>query len=697
VAIIGASNDATRIGGRPLAALARRWLRGDPARRLYPVNPGRERVQDLPAFPSMAGLPERPDLAIVAVPAAAALDAIRDCAAARCPAAVVFTSGFRESGADGSAMQDRLAAAAREGGVRLLGPNCLGVMVPSSGMFATFSESASFDDHADGAVAVASQSGAIMSQLLMLARRRGLGLRALISTGHECDVDVAECIDHFAHDQATRVIVAYIESCRDGARLTAALANARAAGKPVIVLKVGRTAAGGEATKTHTGALAGEDRIYDAVFRQYGAWRAASFDEAIDVAYVCANAAAPAGNRLGVVTISGGAGALVADAATDDGLDVAPLPAQAEASLRGMLPYATARNPLDTTAQVLNDLGLWTRSIEVVVGAGYDAVLMYLAYFGQSPRMFAPLLEAMAPLRRDGGPPLVFCSLFDPEAAASARAAGFLVFEDPSRAVRALAGWTHAHRGIREARERAPVAASAVATPPLAGSAENEVKRALASAHIAIPEERVATSRAAAVACARSIGFPVVMKVSSPDIAHKTEVGGVVLGVAGEADAGRAWDAITASVAAKAPAARVDGILVARQYTGGLEMLLGSVADPVFGTMILLGAGGILAEAMDDVAMRRAPLDRDDAEAMIDELRIARLLAGIRGGPPLDRAALCCAIVEFAATATAAGAGVSIEINPLLVLREGQRCVALDAVLVTAKDKAGLPAPMEQQ
>ncbi len=697
MAIIGASNDATRIGGRPLAALARRWLRADPARRLYPVNPARGRIQDLPAFPSMAALPERPDLAIVAVPAAAALDAIRDCAAACCPAAVIFTSGFRESGAEGSAMQDRLAAAAREGGVRLLGPNCLGVMVPSSGMFATFSESASFDDHADGVVAVASQSGAIMSQLLMLARRRGLGLRALVSTGNECDVDVAECIDHFVRDPATRVIVAYIESCRDGGRFAAALANARAAGKPVIVLKVGRTPAGGEATKTHTGALAGEDRIYDAVFRQYGAWRAASFDEAIDVAYVCANATEPAGNRLGVVTISGGAGALVADAATDDGLDVAPLSAQAEASLKGMLPYATARNPLDTTAQVLNDLDLWTRSVEVVAGAGYDAVLMYLAYFGQSPRMFAPLLEAMAPLRRSDGPPLVFCSLFDPAAAAAARGAGFLVFEDPSRAVRALAGWTHAHRAIREARERAPAAASVAGTPLHASSGESEVKRALASAHIAIPEERVATSRDAAVAYARCIGFPVVMKVTSPDIAHKTEVGGVVLGLAGEADVARAWDAITASVAAKAPAARVDGILVARQYTGGLEMLLGSVADPVFGTMILLGAGGILAEAMDDVAMRRAPLDRDDAEAMIGELRIARLLAGIRGGPPLDRAALCCAIIEFAATATAAGAGVSIEINPLLVLREGQRCVALDALLVTANDKTGLPAPMEQQ
>jgi acyl-CoA synthetase (NDP forming) len=689
VAIIGASNDATRIGGRPLAALARRWLRADPARRLFPVNPTRELVQELPAFPSIASLPERPDLAIVAVPAAAALDAMRDCAAARCPAAIVFSSGFRESGPEGAALQDRLLAVAREGGVRLLGPNCLGVMVPASGMFATFSESASFDDHADGVVGVASQSGAIMSQLLMLARRRGLGLSALVSTGNESDIDVAECIDHFAHDVATRVIVAYIESCRDGARLAAALASARAAGKPVIVLKVGRTAAGSEATKTHTGALAGEDRIYDAVFRQFGASRATSFDEAIDVAYVCANSSAPVGNRLGVVTISGGAGALVADAATDDGLDVAPLPPDAEASLRGMLPYATARNPLDTTAQVLNDLGLWTRSVEVVVGAGYDAVLMYLAYFGQSPRMFAPLLDAMAPLRREGGPPLVFCSLFDAEAAAAARTAGFLIFEDPSRAVRALAGWMHAHKAIREAGKRVSPATIGTGTPLRAGSAESEIKRALASAHIAIPEERVATTRDDAVAAARAIGFPVVMKVSSPDIAHKTEVGGVVLGVAGEEDVVRAWDAIAASVAAKVPTARVDGVLVARQYVGGLEMLLGSVADPVFGTMILLGAGGILAEAMGDVAMRRAPLDRDDAEAMIDELRIASLLGGIRGGPPLDRAALCAAVVEFAATAMAAGEGVSIEINPLLVLHEGQRCVALDALLVT--EKLGAP------
>lgn len=685
IAIVGASDDPTRIGGRPLAALSRRWAVGAPGRQLFAVNPARSRVQDRPAYRALAELPTPPELAIVAVPAASALDAVRDCVAAKCRAAIVFTSGFGESGDDGRALQTRMADIARDGGLRLLGPNCLGVIVPRSGMFATFSESASFDDHRPGGVGVASQSGAIMSQMLMLARRRGLGLSALASTGNECDVDVAECISHFAEDTTTRVIVAYIESCRDGGRLAEALAAARAAAKPVVVLKVGRTSAGSAAAQTHTGALAGEDRIYDAVFRQFGAWRAGSFDEAIDVAYVCAEAPAPASNRLGVVTISGGAGALVADAASEQGLDVAPLPETAASRLHGMLPFATARNPLDTTAQILNDLGLWTRSLGVMSEAGYDAILMYLAYFGQSARMFRPLIDAMAALDRPGRPPLVFCSLFDPEAAAAARAAGFLVFEDPSCAVRALAGWSAIHSGIRENRTVA-MKPAAVGTRQRIQGGETDVKLSLRTTHIGIPAEHVARDLDAALGHARRIGFPVVMKIVSPDIAHKTDVGGVVLGVGNETEVAKAWDAIRQSVATKAPRARVDGILVARQYVGGLEFLLGSVRDPTFGTMILLGAGGILAEAMDDVAIRRAPLGTADADAMIDSLRVARLLRGIRGGPPLDREALGAAIVEFAAIADAADETSSIEINPLLVLPTGEGCVALDSLVVPRTD-----------
>lgn len=685
IAIVGASNDPTRIGGRPLAALARRWASGAPGRELFAVNPTRDRIQDRPAYRALADIPAAPELAIIAVPAAAVLDAVRDCVAAKCRAAIVFSSGFAESGEAGRSQQDRMAGIAREGDLRLLGPNCLGVMVPSSGMFATFSESANFDDHLPGGVAVASQSGAIMSQMLMLARRRGVGLSALASTGNECDIDVAECIEYFAGDPATRVIVAYLESCRDGGRLAKALRAARAAAKPVVVLKVGRTLVGSAATQTHTGALAGEDRIYDAVFRQFGAWRAASFDEAIDVAYVCAAAPAPMSNRLGVVTISGGAGALVADDASEQGLDVAPLSAAAAEKLQGMLPYATARNPLDTTAQVLNDLGLWTRSLGVMAEAGYDAILMYLAYFGQSPRMFGPLLNAMAPLNGPGRPPFVFCSMFDPEAAAAARAAGFLIFEDPSCAVRALAGWAAIHRAIRESTNAAEDIL-AIATVNLRGN-EADIKHALRTPHIGVPKECVAADVATAVSHARNIGFPVVMKVVSPDIAHKTDVGGVVLGISNEVEVAKAWTDIRNSVAAKLPGARFDGILVARQYTGGLELLLGSLQDPSFGTMILLGAGGILAEIMDDVVMRRAPLLAADAEAMVDSLRISRLLGGIRGGPPLDRSALCAAIVEFAAIAASAAGAASIEINPLLVLPAGQGCVALDALVVPKTSK----------
>jgi acetate---CoA ligase (ADP-forming) len=681
IAVIGASSNPERIGGRPVAYLLREWLPRDPRRRLYPVNPGRTVLQGQRSYRSMSEIGVPVDLAIIAVPSSSVLAAVRDCVSARCHAAIICSAGFAETGEAGKALQAQIVRLAKGAKMRLLGPNCLGLLNMHAGLFATFAEAGNFTDHSAGNIAIASQSGATMSQLLMLARGRGIGLGRIISTGNECDIDVAECIAYFAADPQTKVILAYLEGCASGERLVAALDAARQARKPVIILKIGRSAAGRMAAQSHTGALAGEDRIFDAIFDQYGAYRAESFDDALDVAYVCAASGRAFGKRIGLVTISGGAGALMADVAVKAGLDVAPLPPKTAAALAQLLPFATSANPLDTTAHALNDLSLPPRFARAMLDAGYDAIIFFLAYMGQSPRIFTPLVESLGMVRGAyPDTPFVFCSLFTPTSTKIAASLGFLVFEDPSRAVKAIAAWVWLTQPIKAdppQQDRPPREAVHV---PDRSLNERETKVLLGSIAIGRPREHLATNANDAVAAACAIGFPVVMKIVSSDVRHKSEVGGVALDIR-DIDAARRRYQLLVDLSRRAGAPiTIEGVLVSKQMNDGIEMILGSVIDPCFGPMIMLGMGGILIELLDDVAFRRPPLSRRDAETMIEALRGARLLDGLRGKPAVDRDALVTAIVEFSELVESYGGQASLEINPLLVRHGDKGVVALDAL-----------------
>jgi acetate---CoA ligase (ADP-forming) len=679
IAVIGASSNPERIGGRPIAYLLREWLPRDPRRRLYPVNPGRTVLQGQRSYRSMAEIGTPVDLAIIAVPSPSVLAAVRDCVSARCQTAIICSAGFAETGDEGKALQAQIVRLAKGSKMRLLGPNCLGLFNLHDGVFATFAEAGTFTDHMAGHIAIASQSGATMSQLLMLARGRGIGLGKMISTGNECDIDVAECIAYFAADPQTKVILAYLEGCADGERLVAALEAARQARKPVIVLKIGRSSAGRMAAQSHTGALAGEDRIFDAIFEQYGAHRAESFDDALDVAYVCAASGVATGKRVGLVTISGGAGALMADIAVEVGLEVAPLPAKTATGLAQLLPFATPANPLDTTAHALNDLSLPPRFARAMLDAGYDALIFFLAYMGQSPRIFTPLVETLGAVREAyPNTPFVFCSLFTPTSTKIAASLGFLVFEDPSRAVKAIAAWARLGNAVppphEERRHREPVHL------PERSLNELDTKVLLGSIAIGRPREHLATTANDAVTAACAIGFPVVMKIVSADVRHKSEVGGVALDIRDIDAARRRYQLLVDLSRHATKPITIEGVLVSKQMTDGVEMVLGSIADPCFGPMVMLGMGGILIELLNDVAFRRPPLSRRDAEAMIDALRGARLLGGLRGKPAVDRDALVTAIVEFSDLIETYGGKASIEINPLLVRYGDKGVVALDAL-----------------
>jgi acyl-CoA synthetase (NDP forming) len=685
IAIFGASDDVTKIGGRPLQFLQKYGYGGA----IYPINRKGGTVQSLPAFASLAELPQVPDLAVMAVPPESVLAAVRDCAARGVRAAVILSSGFSEMGEAGARLQAEIGEVARASGLRVVGPNCLGAIGVAERSIATFSvalESA-FPDA--GPVGIVSQSGNLGSYTMRLAVERGIGISRLLTTGNECDVDIADGIASLATDPGTSVILCCMETCRHAGKLVRALAMAREAGKPVIVLKVGVSTAGSEAAASHTGALAGSDAVFDAVLRQAGALRVPSIEQLIEVGHAVAVAGAaglPRGNRVALVTASGGFGVLMADAASAQGLELPKLAAATQARIVAALPYASPGNPVDMTAQVSSRPELLVQVLSAVAeDPGCDAILLQSAYAFQMPRLRDVYIAALEQVRRDHpSKPILLCCKAPRDTAAQLHRMGLATVETIDAACATLAALVRL--GTRG--EVASAAASLPTAEPLPAAAfanEASAKAALAQAGIPMLKEAVATSREAALATARDIGFPVVLKIVSPDVAHKTEVGGVVVGIASEAALQDEYDALLARVAQKAPGARIAGVLIAQMAGAGTELILGTTRDPVFGPVVMVGLGGIFAEVLRDVALQLAPVTEDQALQMLRSLKAFALLDGARGRPRADVVAAARAVAALSRFAAQHAKSVAeIDINPLVVLDQGQGAFALDALLVPA-------------
>jgi acyl-CoA synthetase (NDP forming) len=677
VAIIGASSDANRIGGRPVNFSKRAFNGG-----LYPVNPKGGELQGLRAYASIGDVPGPVDQAIIAVPAKAAMQAADECIAKGVKAAVMFSSGFAETGAEGRAMQIELARRCAAGGMKLLGPNSLGMFNVRAGLYSTFSSY--FDPlwPRVGPVGIVSQSGAFGTYFLAIAAERGLGFSHFVATGNEADVDVAACVDWLADDPDTGVIMIYLEGCRDGARLRAALARAKANHKPVIAMKVGVSEQGVAAIASHTGSLAGSDAVFDAVFRENNVYRAQSLDEIVDVAYGCAGGVFPKSPRLGVVTLSGGVGIQMADAAVEKGLELPRMPDPAQQKILALVPFAGPANPVDTTAQVVNDWTMFTTILGITADdGGVDSVVSFLAHMGTTPGLMDRLKPAFLEVRKRF-PDRVFilCARMPRDMSDELTAMGFLIFEDPTRAIATVAALSRLAQGYA----KPPAASSDVGravTLPKGPINEAEAKRLLGAAGIAFAAEMIAANSAEAVAAAEGIGYPVVMKVLSPDIAHKSEAGGVVLGLRNAAEAADAYEAMMQRVAARAPKARLDGALIGRMVVGGVETVIGIKRDAVFGPVVMFGLGGVYVEVLKDVTLRLAPVDRATAKEMIREIKGFALLAGARGKPPADLDALADAIVAMSRFGAANPDVTSAEINPFIALPQGG--VAVDALIMT--------------
>ncbi len=681
IALVGASDDVTRIGGRPLRYLREAGYQGA----IYPVNPKHQVVQGLKSYNSILDLPESPDVAVLAVPASGTLAAVRDCAERGVKVATIFSAGFAETDESGRAIQAEIAEIAARSGLRLLGPNCLGAFNSRIGYYGTFSAILDGALIEPGPVAVVSQSGAYGSHIAHLARQRGLGISYWVTTGNESDIDVAEALRWVVEQPDVNVVMAYAEGIRDSRTFIEALEIARQRKKAIVLMKVGRSEVGAHAVSSHTAALAGSDAVFDAVFRQFGVWRAKTTAEQLDIAYACARGRYPSSNRLGIFTLSGGFGIQMADDAQEAGLDVAPMPEAAQDELKVMLPYASPRNPVDATAQALTDLPLMTRYMSTMLEKGsYD---FFTGIFGAgpaSPTFAGKLRDALEAASAASKNTILSLTMSAPrDIVRSYEDKGFLVHEDGTALMTALGALVHFRQSFDRRDSALPVASGkpvSFLTPSLS---EHVAKRILAEIGIPFPDEILCTEGEDAGAVASRVGFPVVLKIASPDIAHKTEIGGVVVGVKDEQEARAAAAAILERAGKAQPAAKIDGILVAPMIGEGLEVIAGVARDPVFGPVVMFGLGGIFVEVLKDVTFRVAPFGVEEATRMIRDIRGRSMFDGVRGKAPTDigpLAQLLSSLSVFAATN--ADTIESIDLNPIRLLEDGARPVALDALIV---------------
>lgn len=680
IAIIGASTDPTKIGGRPLQQSLELGFPG----RIYPVNPKAEIVQGVPAFASVADIPGEVDCAVIALPARGVKAAVQACADKKVALAVILSAGFAEKGAAGLAEQDEILDIASAQGMRLIGPNSMGGLSLESKVSFTFTaqnmhEGKGWPDL--GGVSIASQSGFVGSQLMVLFREHGIGIAKWVATGNQCDVDVAECVQHLAEDAITRVIAVYLEGATDGARLCRAFATAREKRKPVVILKVGHSHIGAQAVISHTASLVGGHQVYEAVFRRHNVHSAGSLEALVDVIAACDTGRFPVGTGLGVGTASGGVGVIMADAAEGHGFELPELPADAQAKILEAAPLTTTRNPLD-----MGSMPFFHHAMEAMVeNEAYGTVLAALGHFGLLKRPMETFLEQMTDWRARHPRRFIGLSTNMPDPVRDAfQKLGVFVCNDPTRAVAAAAAVRDIGAGFQDPPDDPPPELTDVAIPvDLAAGGEQAAKKLIAAMGIPVVADRLAKTKEEARAAAETFGGRVVLKIASPDIQHKSDMGGVLVGLSGRQEVAAGFDTLMARAAEAAPEARMDGILVTPLIEGGVETILGVQRDPVFGPVVMFGIGGILVEVLRDTSLRLAPFGPAQARAMIGEIRSHRILEGVRGAEACDLDGLADAIARLSAFAFDNRDRIdSIDINPLIVRPDG--VVAVDALVVGA-------------
>lgn len=670
VAVIGASENPTRIGGRPVRYLLDAGFEGP----IYPVNPNYDTIQGLKAYASVIDLPEAADMAIIALPAVPAMAAIKQCVERGIGGAVLFSADFAEAGAEGRTRQDELSRIVHESGMALLGPNCLGAFNVAQRFYASFSAIFERGFPEGGNVGIISQSGGFGSHLAKMALQRGVKIGQWLTTGNEAGVDVGQGIQWLAAQPEISIILAYAEGVHSRQTLVAGLEAAQQAGKPVLFMKSGSSAIGAAAAQTHTAAMSGSDMVFDGMLQQFGAIRMTGTEAMVDAAYLMQRAPRPRGNRVGLISISGAVGVQMADIAAQVGLDVPAMPDEAQARLKTINPYAATRNPVDVTAQAFNNLDLVRENLDVVLREeGLDALVAFFTVTAGSKSIAPRLSQILSPLPvRYPEKPMVLCIVADHEIVEAYEAAGFAVFEDHNRAVTALGVLARLPRRDKEPLPERDFSRAAEALRRHDGT-EFSAKAVLAAAGLPVPKGGVATDSGRAVGVALELGLPVAVKIHSAEILHKSDIGGVALNLASPQDVARVASGMLERLG--------HSVLVESMAPPGAELILGFQHDAELGPTVMIGLGGVQAEIYGDAVCRLAPVSAAEAMRALKSLRGRKMLEGFRGLPVADLQAAAEAIENlsqfFAAHAAEIG---SLEINPLRVLEQG--VIACDAVLL---------------
>ena len=663
VAVIGASSAPGKLGHDILANLKKGGFPGP----LYPINPKAEEILGLKVYKSIKDIPAPPDLAVVVIPAALVAATLTQCAARGVKAAVVISGGFAEAGAAGERLQDELAQVVRRTGLRVVGPNCQGINMPHRRLCASWPLITT-----PGRIAFASQSGTVGAAFLDLAAAEHLGVSGFVSLGNRVDVDEAEVLSYFNQDPHTAVIALYLEGVKRASYFVDALA---AATKPVVILKVGRTAAGSRAAESHTKSMAGTDAIYDALFRKYRVHRADTLEELFDFAKALAYLTQPRGRRLMITTSSGGAAILAIDEAEKSGLTVPePNPILKE-KLRALLPaHCAVGNPVDLTGDAISSPELY-RQVMDLTRDDYDTQVVI---FGDPIPGAAGQVSPAAPEL------VIFLGGAEVELAERLELyrAGIPVFPTPERAIRALAQFFRF--------EKPPAAAPGprkLSVPPgLHLLPAGEAAALIAKAGIPAAAAPLAQDPREAAALASRFGYPVALKIASPQLAHKTEVGGVFLGLENEAQVTQGYQDLIAATAIFDNLVQVAGVTVSPMAKpGGLEVILGIITDPQYGPTLMFGLGGVNTEIYQDAAFCLLPATEAELADLIKKIRGYPLLTGYRGQPPRDTAALLSAMKALARFAQKHPELDQIELNPLLLYEKGLFAVDVRILAVNSE------------
>lgn len=678
VAVIGASAQFSKVNGRPLKHLLEKGYLG----KIYPINPKYQEIGGCRCYPDMASLPEAPDLTIIAVPAKDVAASLRAVGEAGGRAVVVFSSGFGEMGELGLAQEHRLRDIAREYGMVLCGPNCLGFINAYEHVYATFSQYADGPTNS-GPIGFVTQSGAFGTAIAALVRDRGLGLGYFINTGNEADATFSELMGVVIEDPRVRVAAGYLEGIRDGQALIDLARRCHELSKPLVLTKVGRTVSGARAAASHTGSLAVEDALFDAVARQYGVLRARNEEQMLDMLQALSGCALPLGNGLGIVTQSGGAGVMMTDRAEEVGLAVPVLEPETSRALAEAMPtFGASGNPVDITGQFVAEPALLRESVLILLRD--PQVHIGIVWLQLMNAHVDILIEIFTQIRARASKPFIVCWVAAPDGVAQRlRNEGIVMFGAGERAVEAaacLARYAAMQKGYRadaiqdEPAHRIDLPFGDGAVPTVQAVA------LLEKAGVPMAPVMLAATADEAVQAWRRFGCAVALKIESPDILHKTDVGGVVLNLDDEPSVRAEFLSLMERCSRSRPQARLSGVIVQPMSSGHIELVVGVKRDAVFGTMVMVGYGGILLEVLRDVSFRQAPFSEREARTMLDELRMRPVFDGVRGRPAVDMSRLSALLASLSRWAAAAEQLSELDLNPLLIGSDGP--VGVDSVVI---------------